>query len=366
MAVSRAPPHGRERSERAPPGRERSERAVSRAKRAGRRRRRNNASTESGRRREGRERCERAKLTAFMRAVPIRVLMTMTGLRTVRDADGVVTLTLDVNPSKTRGGVVVLDAWLIEQIRVTLDAVIAGPAPSGFILESASSRVFVAGADLAEIDALDDAQLHAYLRAGSHAFGLIRALACPSVALVHKAALGGGLELAMHCDALVGVSPADGEKPWRVGLPEAGLGLCPGWGGTQMLPARIDPSVAIRATATGSTWESTAAPHGLFEATAPDIASARIAARQWITAQRGLVHRPLRTIDHANAGAIGRSLAEVRGTLPSTEAAVAVSECVHIGVQNGFAAALEHEQRELTRLRHTAAAQEKLKSFLKR
>lgn len=290
----------------------------------------------------------------------------MTGLKTVRDADGVVTLTLDVNPDKPRGGVVVLDAWLIEQIRVTLEAVRVGPAPSGFILESASARVFVAGADIAELDSLDDAQLAVYLRAGSHAFGLIRALGCPSAAIVHKAALGGGLELAMHCDALIGVSPGVGEKPWRIGLAEATLGVCPGWGGTQMLPARMEPSRAIRAAATGELWEASAVPGGLLETTAPSVDEARKLAHEWIKAQRGFAHRPLRVIDHTNAAAIGKALAEVRGSLPDTEVARAVAECVHIGVQNGFAAALEHEQRELIRLRHTPAACEKLAAFLKR
>ena len=290
----------------------------------------------------------------------------MSGLRTVRDADGVVTLSLDVNPAKPRGGVVVLDAWLIEQIRVTMEAILVSPAPSGFILASASERVFVAGADLAEIDALDDAQLLAYLRAGSHAFGLIRSLRCPSVALIHKAALGGGLELAMHCDALIGVLPGADEKPWRIGLPEAGLGICPGWGGTQMLPARIDPATAIRATAAGETWAASGTPHGLFEATAPNLPGAQQLAREWIAAQRAFAHRPLRAIDHANASAVGRALTEARPALADTEAARAVADCVHLGVQNGFTAALEHEQRELTRLRHTPAAREKLAAFLKR
>jgi len=290
----------------------------------------------------------------------------MASLRTERDADGVVTLSLDVNAEKPRGGVVVLDAWLIEQIRVAMDVILAGPKPNGFVLSSASTRVFVAGADLAEVDALDDEQLHAYLRAGSHAFGLIRSLACPSVAVIHKAALGGGLELAMHCDALIGVTPASDAKPWRIGLPEAGLGICPGWGGTQMLPSRIDPATAIRATAIGETWDAAAAPQGLFEATAPDPVSAHALAREWITAQREFAHRPLRAIDHANAAAVGSALAQIRSALPTTEAAQAVAECVSIGVQNGFEPALAHEQHELVRLRHTPAAREKLAGFLKR
>jgi len=290
----------------------------------------------------------------------------MNALRIDRDKDGIVTLWLDVNPKKPRGGVVVLDAWLIERIRVSLEVILAGDAPRGFILASASERVFVAGADLAEIDALDDGQLHQYLRAGSHAFGLIRRMPCPSVALVHKAALGGGLEVAMHCDALIGVMPATGEKPWRIGLPEAGLGICPGWGGTQMLPARVDPVVAILATAAGQTWEASASPDGLFEATAESRERALVLAREWLEAQQPFPRRPLRAVDHSNAASIGAALVKARATLPGTEAAAAVAECVEIGVQNGFDAALDRERFHLVRLRHTPAAREKLAAFLKR
>ncbi|MFM7050890.1 MAG: hypothetical protein ACKOYN_01975, partial [Planctomycetota bacterium] len=93
--------------------------------------------------------------------------------------DGVHVLFLQPNPAKPRGGVVVLDAWLIGEIAATMRA-IAAEKPKGFVLASASQRVFVAGADLAEIDALDDAGLHAYLKAGAEAFAMIPALGCPS------------------------------------------------------------------------------------------------------------------------------------------------------------------------------------------
>ncbi|MEY5032899.1 MAG: hypothetical protein RL354_1930, partial [Planctomycetota bacterium] len=116
--------------------------------------------------------------------------------------DGVHVMFLQPNPEKPRGGVVVLDAWLIGEIKAALTR-IAAEKPKGFVLASASTRVFVAGADLAEIDALDDAGLDAYLRSGAEAFALIPALGCPSAAAIHGAALGGGLEIAMHCDALV-------------------------------------------------------------------------------------------------------------------------------------------------------------------
>jgi hypothetical protein len=101
-----------------------------------------------------------------------------------RTADGIAIISLTPNPTKLRGGVVVLDSWLIEEIATTLDAV-AATSPNGIVLRSASERVFVAGADLAEIDALDDIALDAYLRRGSDAFASLfhGELDCPSADL---------------------------------------------------------------------------------------------------------------------------------------------------------------------------------------
>ena len=177
-----------------------------------------------------------------------------------QDDDGITTLTLVPNPSNERGGVVVLDEWLLDQIELAFDRIESGPAPRGFVLKSASSRVFIAGADLAEIEAKEDPELFSYLEKGARAYKRITDLDCPSVALVAGSALGGGLEIAMHCDGLIGLATPEGAKPYLVGLPEAGLGLCPGWGGTQMLPARISPVDAIRATALGRQEERPCPP----------------------------------------------------------------------------------------------------------
>ena len=74
-----------------------------------------------------------------------------------RTEDGIVVLRLIPNPAKPRGGVVVLDDWLLGAIDEGMTRIAEGDPPTGFVLASDSERVFVAGADLAEIDALDDA-----------------------------------------------------------------------------------------------------------------------------------------------------------------------------------------------------------------
>ena len=293
-----------------------------------------------------------------------------TPLPFTRDDDGIVTLALTPNPTRTRGGVVVLDSWLLEAIDASIDAIIEGPDPTGFILSSQSERVFVAGADLAEIDALDDESLLAYLTRGAEVYQRIAAMPCPSVATINGACLGGGLEIAMHCDVLIGSLVGPDEKPWRIGLPESGLGLCPGWGGTQMLPSRIDPTIAIPATCTGTTFKSTDAPDGLFESIVPkrDLASAAAA---WIKghpeahADRRGRATPL-AIDDRNRSEIAAGLDAVRDDLDATPATRAVVECLEVGVEHGWAAAIAAERRLLTDLRHTPEAREKLEQFLAR
>ena len=282
-------------------------------------------------------------------------------------ADNIAVLSLIPNPNKPRGGVVVLDRWLIDSLDAAL-CQLSQQDLSGLILQSASERVFVAGADLAEIDALDDADLDMYLRAGSVAYGRISALAFTSVAIIHKAALGGGLELAMHCDALIGALPAPGEKSWKVGLPECGLGICPGWGGTMMLAARMDISKAITSTCVGAPFDAIDIPAGLYAEqigageSAVDVAAAWIHANPKVQTRRS----PLSVADEQFHQATTTALEHLEKQLPNTAAARAVVNAIHVGLQHGFQAGVLCEQKHLIELRHTPEARARLDAFLKR
>lgn len=282
-------------------------------------------------------------------------------------ADNIAVLSLIPNPNKPRGGVVVLDRWLIDSLDAALRQ-LSQQDLSGLILQSTSERVFVAGADLAEIDALNDADLDMYLRAGSVAYGRISALAFTSVAIIHKAALGGGLELAMHCDALIGALPAPGEKSWKVGLPECGLGICPGWGGTMMLAARMDISKAITSTCVGAPFDASDIPAGLYAQhigageSAVDVAAAWIHANPKVQTRRS----PLSVADEQFHQATTTALEHLEKQLPNTAAARAVVNAIHVGLQHGFQAGVLCEQKHLIELRHTPEARARLDAFLKR
>jgi enoyl-CoA hydratase/carnithine racemase len=102
--------------------------------------------------------------------------------------------------------------------------------------------VFCVGADIDEFGTTRSADhARAGIRAGHELFGRIRALPFPTVAAINGAALGGGLELALHCTARTLASNVR-----HIGFPEVALSIIPAWGGTQLLPRLIGPEAAAK------------------------------------------------------------------------------------------------------------------------
>ncbi|WIE76997.1 3-hydroxyacyl-CoA dehydrogenase NAD-binding domain-containing protein [Curtobacterium sp. MCSS17_007] len=101
---------------------------------------------------------------------------------------------------------------------------------------------FAAGADLSQAAALPSREVAHELGALGHAtLRKLTDLGVPSFAFVNGIALGGGLEIALHCTYRVFSSAAQG-----IGLPEVFLGIIPGWGGATLLPRLIGPEKALR------------------------------------------------------------------------------------------------------------------------
>ncbi|MBK7405722.1 MAG: enoyl-CoA hydratase/isomerase family protein [Phycisphaerales bacterium] len=266
--------------------------------------------------------------------------------------------------------VVVLDEPLIRRLEATLQTIPRSCA--GLVVASASAKVFVAGADLKSISELDDTSLDQYLAYGQRVFGLLAAAPFPTAAAINGAALGGGLEVAMHCDGLI-ACPGPGGKPYPVGLPEAGLSICPGWGGTNLLPARMGPGEGIRRTATGKTMlVHEARDAGLFDAFAPTPEELLPTAKRWISdrAKEGRPERdgaPSRWIGRPRyAAACLRALDACRAELPETGSALAVAEAVHAGLTQGWQAALDTERRRLVALRSSPEGKAAIQTFFER
>lgn len=285
-------------------------------------------------------------------------------IRRERSPSGLETLWLPPSPTNPRGGVVVLDRWLVSELDRALASVAADP-PSGLVLASASPRVFVAGADLAEIDALDDAGLEDYLAQGAACFRRLLDLPCPTAAVIHGAALGGGLELALFCDGLGFLATAEGAKPYLVGLPEASLGICPGWGGTQTLPARIEPSLAIARTASGTPWKSHELPAGLADFSAASLEELHTAAAEWIAAHPEAPSRRPRALGAGARETIEAAIAAagLASCEPLTPPAAVVA-AVRAGVAGGFDAGLREERARLIELRTTEPTRARIRAFL--
>lgn len=94
------------------------------------------------------------------------------------------------------------------------------------VVLAATGKVFLAGADLKEIHALDAQSALDYAEAGQQLCNRLEDLPCLTIARIHGACMGGGCEIALACDFRVMAREA------KIGLPEVGLGVIPGWGGT--------------------------------------------------------------------------------------------------------------------------------------
>jgi len=142
----------------------------------------------------------------------------------IDDASGICWLTFDKPGSSTN----VLSSEVLLELDTHLKALAAAP-PRGMVIRSGKSAGFIAGADVKEFAALQDAtQAEQMVRSAHAIFDTLESLPCPTVAIINGFALGGGLELALACRYRVGIK---GDN-FSIGLPEVMLGIHPGFGGT--------------------------------------------------------------------------------------------------------------------------------------
>ena len=124
-----------------------------------------------------------------------------------------------------------LNSTVLEELDKTLDAVDLQTVRC-LILTGAGEKSFVAGADIGEMSTLTKAEGEAFGKKGNDVFRKLETFPIPVIAAVNGLALGGGCEISMSCDIRICSENA------VFGQPEVGLGITPGFGGTQRL-ARI-------------------------------------------------------------------------------------------------------------------------------
>lgn len=179
------------------------------------------------------------------------------------------------NPAKLNA----LTVEMLGQMAAHLETIERNPGIAVVLVTAAEARAFCSGADIAAWGDLTPTEFaRHWVRGGHRLFDRLARLARPTVAVLSGHAFGGGLELAAACDIRVMAPQA------TLALPEAGVGIVPGWSGTQRL-ARLLPEgvlkemalfgrrlTAERALACGFVAEVAEKPHAVAEAIAARVA----------------------------------------------------------------------------------------------
>lgn len=130
-----------------------------------------------------------------------------------------------------------LNSQVLDELDATLDSVNQDEVRC-LILTGAGAKSFVAGADIGEMSTLTKAEGEAFGKKGNDVFRKLETFPIPVIAAVNGFALGGGCEIAMSCDIRICSDNA------VFGQPEAGLGITPGFGGTQRLARLVGAGMA--------------------------------------------------------------------------------------------------------------------------
>ena len=130
-----------------------------------------------------------------------------------------------------------LNSAVLDDLNAVLDGV-DQEAVRALVITGAGQKSFVAGADIGEMSTLSKAEGEAFGKKGNDIFRKIETVPLPVIAAVNGFALGGGCELSMSCDIRIAADNA------VFGQPEVGLGITPGFGGTQRLARLVGPGMA--------------------------------------------------------------------------------------------------------------------------
>lgn len=144
------------------------------------------------------------------------------------------------------------------------------------LIITGAGRAFVAGADISEMTTMNVAQAKALADMGNNIYLRLENMGKPTIAAINGFALGGGCELALSCDIRISSEKA------KFGQPEVGLGIIPGFGGTQRMARIVGTGIALELILTGKTIDANYAmniglvnhmvPHDKLMDTALDLA----------------------------------------------------------------------------------------------
>jgi enoyl-CoA hydratase len=174
------------------------------------------------------------------------------------------------------------------------------PAVRAVILTGAGEKAFVAGADISEMAEMRPREARHFAELGGALMTAVETSDKPWIAAVNGFALGGGCELALACDFLYAAKGA------RLGQPEVGLGVIPGFGGTQRLLRRVGIAKAKEIIMTGDMIDADEALRiGLADAV---VDRAELLARARQTADKIATKAPLAIAEVKRVMLHGQSL----------------------------------------------------------
>ena len=138
-----------------------------------------------------------------------------------------------------------LNSRTLAELEQALEEVSTNKALRALIVTGGGEKAFVAGADIAEMAELTSEQARHFAALGHRIMLTLESLSVPTIAAVNGFALGGGCELALACDLIYASEKA------KMGLPEVGLAVIPGFGGTQRLTRLVGKARAKELIFTG-------------------------------------------------------------------------------------------------------------------
>jgi 3-hydroxyacyl-CoA dehydrogenase/enoyl-CoA hydratase/3-hydroxybutyryl-CoA epimerase len=292
----------------------------------------------------------------------------MQDFRYDKDADGIVTVTMDM---QGQGANTMNAAWL-SAMEDTLARLRAESGLTGVVFTSAK-KTFFAGGDLKDLLAIEraDAQTLAFVERNKAPLRALEKLAVPVVAAINGAALGGGFELCLACNRRIVV-----DAPHAVvGQPEVTLGLLPGAGGIVRMVALLGLEKALPLLLEGRQLKpADALAAGLVHEVVPTVDALVPAAKAWIRANPGAHQQPWDTkgFKYPGGGATSPAVRQIavmapvmlkartRGLVPAPERIV---DLAVNSMRMGFDAALRAESRGLVALIPTREAKAAITTF---
>jgi len=272
----------------------------------------------------------------------------------------------------------VLNSQLLNDLEQALKVVGGETNLKLLVIQSGKRNGFIAGADVHELAGIASAdEARRLSQRGQQLMQALADLRVPTLAVIHGACLGGGLELALACDYRLAVDiPAT-----QLGLPEVELGLIPAWGGTQRLPRTIGLERALQLILAGRRLDARRALYqGLVDQLVQEPIDLALTPHPLMdeAMQRGKRTRGQLPLSNwrqrvLESSAVGRRLVFrafekiLRGRVPDDmRAPWEALEAVRAGLNDGLDAGLRREQEAVGRLAQDNASRNLIGLFLRR